>query len=72
MGRTDLTGHDTPDEYLAGNPFADALARRISEGRVVDDELRRLADAADRLDDSRGKGKSPQISRETEPPTEAP
>jgi transcriptional regulator with XRE-family HTH domain len=45
--------HDTPEHYLAENPFANVLFSRISEGRVADDELRRLADAAARLDASR-------------------
>ena len=39
--------------YLAANPFANAHYRRSVEGHVGGDQLRRLADAAARLDDSR-------------------
>jgi transcriptional regulator with XRE-family HTH domain len=63
--------HDTSEAYLAENAFAGALARRISEGRVVDDELRRLADAAERLDTSRAKAGPPRTIANTEPPSDS-
>ena len=64
--------HDTSERYLDENAFASALARRISEGRVVDDELRRLADAADRLDASRAKAGPTRTIANTGPPSASP
>jgi transcriptional regulator with XRE-family HTH domain len=63
--------YDASEPYLAENAFAGALARRISEGRVVDDELRRLADAAERLDASRAKAGPPRTIADTEPPLDS-
>lgn len=62
---------DTAESYLAENAFAGALARRVSEGRVVDDELRRLADAADRLEASRGQAEAPRTIANAEPPSDS-
>jgi hypothetical protein len=47
------------ESYLAANPFADAHYRRSVVGNVRGgEELRRLADAAARLDDSRTWGRA--------------
>ena len=61
---------DTSELYVAENAYAGALARRISEGRVVDDELRRLADAAERLDASRGKAGASRTIADAGPPSD--
>jgi transcriptional regulator with XRE-family HTH domain len=65
------TAHDAPEQYLTENPFANVLFSRISDGRVAGDELRRLADAAARLDASRGERHGATEDPSTEPPLES-
>jgi len=63
------TLHDTPEHYLTENTFANVLFSRISEGRVADDELRRLADAAAQLDASRAEHHGDTEDPGAEPPS---
>ena len=46
---------DDPERYLQSNPYMSTLSRRATEGRVESDDLRRLSDAAERLEHARKK-----------------
>ena len=46
---------DDPERYLQSNPYMSSLSRLATEGRVESDDLRRLSDAAERLEHTRKK-----------------